>query len=249
MIVSTKALVLGKKNYGDSSLICNLFSDEYGKITIIAKGAKSIKNPLGALLQPLNYIECIYYYKSSRNIQTLKEANLITKYFGIEKKYSKMKYALVIVDIINQVSYNEYPSDIIFRLTNKTLFFINNEKVDDIEILFIFFQLQYLIYLGYSPSISICPVCNVKLNSAKFDYLMGQLTCNKCAKQSLALDEEEMDIIRYLMKTHITNIIPNFLFDKNKCKKINEFLFKFLTFHIPDIIRSKAFRGLYHNGL
>ena len=53
---------------------------QYGKITIIAKGAKSIKNPLGALLEPLNYIDCVYYYKSNRNIQTLKEASLINKY-------------------------------------------------------------------------------------------------------------------------------------------------------------------------
>ena len=138
MISSTQAIVLGKRNYGDSSLICNLLSDEYGKLTIIAKGAKSIKNPLGALLQPLNYIDCVYYYKSNRNIQTLKEASLITKFFEIEKNYSKMKYALVIVDIINQISYNEYPSDIIFRLTNKTLHFINEENADNIQILFIF---------------------------------------------------------------------------------------------------------------
>ena len=97
---------------------------------------------MGALLQPLNYIECTYYYKSTRNIQTLKEANLINKYYDIEKNYAKMKYALVIIDIINQVSYNEYPSEIIFRLTDKTLSFLNNEDVSNIEILFIFFQFK-----------------------------------------------------------------------------------------------------------
>ena len=90
MIVSTHAIVLNKKNYSDSSLICDLFSKDSGKVTIIAKGAKSIKNPLGAFLQPLNYIECIYYYKSSRNIQTLKEASIINKYYAIENDYKKI---------------------------------------------------------------------------------------------------------------------------------------------------------------
>ena len=248
MISSTQAIVLGKRNYGDSSLICNLLSDEYGKLTIIAKGAKSIKNPLGALLQPLNYIDCVYYYKSNRNIQTLKEASLITKFFQIEKKYSKMKYALVIVDIINQISYNEYPSDIIFRLTNKTLNFINDENSDNVEILFIFFQLQYLIYLGYAPSVNMCTICNSKLHDVKFDYSIGQLVCNKCSNSGMELNNKDIQIIKYLMKTHITKIIPNFTFNKNRCTRINEFLFKFLTFHIPDAIKSKAYRGLYHNG-
>ena len=99
---------------------------EYGKVTIIAKGAKSIKNPLGALLQPLNYIECIYYYKSSRNIQTLKEASIIDKNYNIESNYKKMNYGLIIIDIINQINYIEYPSNIIFRLTHKVLHSLNN---------------------------------------------------------------------------------------------------------------------------
>ena len=72
MIFSTQALVLNKKNFGDTSVICNLFSVDHGKFAIIAKGARSIKNPMGAILQPLNQIECIYYYKSGRNIQILK---------------------------------------------------------------------------------------------------------------------------------------------------------------------------------
>ena len=239
-------IVLSKKNYGDTSLICNLFSSEYGKLTIIAKGAKSIKNPMGALLQPLNYIECTYYYKSTRNIQTLKEANLINKYYEIEKNYAKMKYALVIIDIVNQVSYNEYPSEIIFRLTDKTLSFLNNEDASNIEILFIFFQLQYLIYLGYCPSIKICVTCNKKLEEAVFDHSVGQLTCKKCCLNGFNIDNEEIKILGYLMNTHISKIIQTFSFDRNKCKRINDFLFKFLTYHVPDVIKSKAFRGLYH---
>ena len=71
MISSTEAIVLNKKNFGDTSLICNLYSKDYGKIAIIAKGAKSLKNPLGAILQPMNYIDCVYYYKSKRSIQII----------------------------------------------------------------------------------------------------------------------------------------------------------------------------------
>ena len=74
MISSTEAIVLNKKNFGDTSLICNLYSKDYGKIAIIAKGAKSLKNPLGAILQPMNYLDCVYYYKSKRSIQIIKEA-------------------------------------------------------------------------------------------------------------------------------------------------------------------------------
>ena len=77
MICSTKAIVLNHKKFSDTSLICNLYSENYGKISIIAKGARSLKNPHGAVLEPLNYIDLIYYYKPKRNIQLFKEASII----------------------------------------------------------------------------------------------------------------------------------------------------------------------------
>ena len=261
MIVSTHAIVLNKKNYSDSSLICDLFSKDYGKVTIIAKGAKSIKNPLGALLQPLNYIECIYYYKSSRNIQILKEASIINKYYTIGNDYKKMHYGLTVVDLINQINYVECPSDIIFRLTYKILESLDNVKnkyidiLSDedliclaklIDVLFIFFLLQYLIYLGYRPSVKKCIQCNKKIVSGKFDYSIGQITCNTCSNSNLVIDTESLSIIKFLMETHLTKIVENFDFDLKKCTQINYFLYKFVLFHIPDIKKSKALKGLYN---
>ena len=76
MIASTRAIVLNTHKYGDTSLICNLFSKDYGKLNIISKGACTLKNPNSAILQPMNYIEICYYYKSKRNIQFLKEASI-----------------------------------------------------------------------------------------------------------------------------------------------------------------------------
>ncbi len=248
MISSTKAIVLSKKNYGDTSLICNLFSNQFGKITVIAKGAKSIKNPLGALLQPLNYIDCVYYYKTNRNIQTLTEASLLKKYYRIEKKFIKMQYALTVLDVVNQATHTAYPSEIIFRLTYKTLENINNEDVDKIDILFIFFQLQYLRYLGYDPSIKYCVNCNTKLLNAIFDYTAGQLLCLNCSnnKSDIKFNQEEFGIVQFLMNTHITKIVSTFKYDIQKCKMINNFLFKFMMYHLPDVRKSKALKALYH---
>ena len=81
MISTTQAIVLNTHQYGDTSLICNLFSEDYGKLSVISKGARTLKNSDRATLQPLNYIELCYYYKSKRNIQFLKEASINNHYF------------------------------------------------------------------------------------------------------------------------------------------------------------------------
>ena len=240
MIYSTQAFVLNKKKYGDTSLICNLFSSDFGKFSIIAKGARSIKNPMGAILQPLNHIECVYYYKSSRNIQILKEASIVDKYFELENSYTKMNYALTIADMVNHINYVESPSKIIYRLTKKIFESINASDEKDIDILFIFFQLQCLVYLGYQPPIHNCARCNHQLQTAIFDFSIGQLTCEKCCNYKLKLDSESMKIIDYLINTHLTKIIDEFKFSYKKLTIINKFLYNYILYHLPDIKRSKA---------
>ena len=63
MICQSQAIVLNKINYSNSSLICKIFTVEFGKVSIIAKGARKKTSPNSALLQPLNIIDVIYYYK------------------------------------------------------------------------------------------------------------------------------------------------------------------------------------------
>lgn len=240
MIHSTNAIVLNKRNYGDTSLICNLFSVDYGKFAIISKGAKSIKNLSGAALQPLNYIECIYYYKKNRNIQILKDVSIVNKFYEIEKNYNKTLIALTVIDIINHVSYVENPSKTIFRLVFKTLKYINDAKIDNVNIYYMFFLIQYLIQMGYYPSVDFCFKCNKELKSAHFNYHLGQLCCRECCNTKLIVCSDSLEIMRYLIKTHINNIVSEFKFKHNKFKEIKQLLYQYMLFHIPDIKKSKT---------
>ncbi|HDR91173.1 MAG TPA: DNA repair protein RecO, partial [candidate division Zixibacteria bacterium] len=64
-ILSLKAFVLRRIRYGESSLITSLFSEERGKLSVIAKGARPAKSKCGmaAVLEPLNLIEAEVYFK------------------------------------------------------------------------------------------------------------------------------------------------------------------------------------------
>ena len=56
MLISTKAIILKTIPYGDSSIICRLYTEDQGKITIMAKGAWRPKKITGPLLEPMNHI-------------------------------------------------------------------------------------------------------------------------------------------------------------------------------------------------
>ena len=240
MVHQSQAIVLNQHKYGNSSLICNLFTSTYGKVNIIAKGARTIKNPHSAILQTGQHIDLIYYNKSTRNIQTLKEASIVNAFQNINNDYNKIIYSLTILEIINKISFHDNPCDIIFRLIQKTLEKIDQTQSKNIQLYYIFFQIQLMIYLGYYPAFFKCYQCNKELISANFDLKIGQMLCLNCSnKHKAIISTEIIKNLKFLMSTHINNIENEINY--NNLIVINNLLYKFISYHVPEIRKSKLF--------
>ena len=104
MLIATNAIVLKRIPYSDTSLICRIFTEDWGKVTILAKGVLRPKNVTGALLEPVNHIHIQYYNKSNRDIQILKNANFIQQYSTIRNNLSRIILGLAIVEIIDKAT-------------------------------------------------------------------------------------------------------------------------------------------------
>ena len=244
MICTSQAIVLNKKKFSDSSLICTIYAQEYGKLSIIAKGARSIKNPSGAILEPLNHIDLVYYYKPKRNIQLFKEGSIITKHYSISDNYKKSLYSLIILDVINYTSYVESPCNIIFRLIKSSLHYIDQSSEDKIIYYYLFFKLQLLIYLGYEPILNFCSLCDQKIESGVFSQTTGQIVCNKCSSNKKIINNESLLMIKKISKTHIKDLSNINKMNKKVLLDIQKYLFKFILYHIPELKKSKAFIAL-----
>lgn len=241
MICSTSAIILNYKKFSDTSLICNVYSKDYGKFSVIAKGARSLKNPHGAILQPLNYIDLVYYFKQKRNMQLLKEASIKKKYYNISDNYQKMIYSLTMLDIVNFSSYTDSPCNIIFRLITKSLEYTDSASIKDLDYYYIFFNIQLLIYLGYHPIIENCYHCNNQIQSAVFDKKIGHLLCGGCSQKKSNIPNESISLMKLLSKTHIKNISRNFTHSEKTLSNVKDYLFKFILYHIPELKKSKPF--------
>ena len=56
MLIATNAIVLKRIQFSDTSIICRMFTENCGKVSILAKGILRPKNITGALLEPINHI-------------------------------------------------------------------------------------------------------------------------------------------------------------------------------------------------
>ena len=106
MIISSQGIILKVFPYSNTSVICNVFTDNYGKLTFIAKGVRKPKNPLLSVLQPFNLLELQYYYKKSRSMQLIKEADIIISFDYIRTNFSSIIIGSNIITIRVHAKYS-----------------------------------------------------------------------------------------------------------------------------------------------
>ena len=128
MILKSKAIVIKSFSYSESSLISRLLLENGEKLSIMIKGAKSMKSNKTALFQSMNLIEFNYYNKSTRDIQLFKEGRLIDDFKIVKNNFNSLTYGLGIIDIIDKALPNSYKDSQMFDIAFKCLNKINDNE-------------------------------------------------------------------------------------------------------------------------
>ncbi len=122
MTERTKAIVLNKIKYGDNSIIVNLFSLKYGRVSIIIKSCRSKRSPIKAnMFFPLNIVEIDLNYKHNRNMQHLKCANSVYILNEISTNIYKVCLTQFMAEIVQKSVKEETPNTEVYDFLEKTV--------------------------------------------------------------------------------------------------------------------------------
>ena len=239
MLVNTEAILLKKIDYGETSLICTLFTRQQGKVTVIAKGAKKKKSAIKNILEPINILNVSYYYKEKRNIQILKDVLIEKNLNKIRDNYSKIIYSLVFTEYIDRISryYNHEP--IIFKLIQSIFLKLNNSNIDN-KLIYIFFCYQLINLEGFMINHEFCSICNKKLRESVFDPLSGFLCCKKCQPNGKFYFSNNLIFsLEILSKVHLKNL-EKLSSNTLSINEVKIFLDLYIKFHINDTKNLKS---------
>jgi DNA repair protein RecO (recombination protein O) len=231
-IVKTEAIVLSKMNYGDSSSIASMFTEDLGKITVIVKGARSPKSKYGKIVDPLNYLAVVLYKKESREIQLLSQADIVEHYPNIKNDLSKLGYAYGVVELVKNLLADHEVNKKIFKGIVKILSRLNSGE-EKSEITFGRFFMFLLKETGYEIQIDSCALCGKqKFDGDVFYNFEKGLICGECKKTVVDNYDINLELFRYLncLKTNesaetFSNLIV---------RKAIVFMENHLKYHVTD---------------
>ena len=168
-IIKTEAVVLSKLNYGDSSSIVSLFTKEYGKISAMLKGGRNPKSKLSLVVDPINYLEIIFYNNPSRDLQILSSADIKAYFHKIKEDLDKLKYAHSVIELVKNLSVEHEINKKLFSGVIRILELMEEGK-ENPAVSFGRFFLFFLKELGYEFQLGTYNLENINLNPELFHY-------------------------------------------------------------------------------
>ncbi len=234
VITKVEGFILNTTNYGESSLVINLLSKEYGIIGLMAKGAKNIKNKLHALTMKFTYGFFYIYYKENK-LSILSDVDIIEPFKNIHQDLTKISYLTYLCDLTNQV-YRESNEQEIYELFISTIYKLN-EDVNPIVLANIL-ETKYLNFLGVGLNLDSCLRCGSTKNIVTI--IDGGLLCRDCYYNEPIKDLKMIKLLRMYELIDIKSInhvnISNQLIND-----INEFLNDYYERYTGLYLKSKKF--------
>ena len=185
MIVSTDAIVLRSMKYGETSKIVTLYSKKFGKIKVIAKGARSAKSRFGASLEPMMHSSIILYKKEQRDLHVLSKCELSKPFLKFGGNGDRLTVGLALVELVNQVMHDEEENLPMFALLVEALEAVDRASQNLLNVFFAF-ELRMLEIFGYGLNLHDCMRCgrsvveNQEADGVFLFLASGSVMCSDC---------------------------------------------------------------------
>lgn len=180
MLYTVDGLVIRSQNWGENDRLITVLTKN-GKITTIAKGARSMRSKLLNLTQPFVYGN--FEINQKGNYSYVKSGSSYEMFYRLRDDVEKLFLATYVCDVANELTGEATDATEMLRLTLNTLYAIMTDMRPLLQIKAVF-ELRSAAYSGYSPDLNGCEVCgNPNAESTYFDVMNGALICSECLQK------------------------------------------------------------------
>ena len=141
MITKTRGIVLNYIKYGDTSIICKIYTEQFGLQSYIINGIRKSKSKNIGLFQPLNILDLVVYHKKTSGLQRIKESKLDYAYKTLHLDMKKISVCFFLSEFLTRISQNDDDQKDNFDFIKDSLIVF-----DRLEVNYSNFHIQFLIH-------------------------------------------------------------------------------------------------------
>jgi DNA repair protein RecO (recombination protein O) len=181
--LATPAFVLRTRPYGESDRIVTLMTEQHGKVTGIAKGAKNSRRRFAGTLEPFVRIVAVFQHRSTSDLVFLLRCELLGVWRAFTRDLDRFAAGSYLLELTDRMVLGREPGREVYRLLHDALALVDGGA--SIEPILRAFELHLLAVTGYAPGLDHCRACGAVAGDAGLLYLTverGGFVCRTCVR-------------------------------------------------------------------
>jgi DNA repair protein RecO (recombination protein O) len=176
-------LVLRTTDWSETSRIATVWTREFGKVRVLAKGGRRLRSAFESALDLLTLCRIVLLRKSSGGLDLLTEAQVVRRFPGLAARLPALYAAYYVAELLADWTEENDPHPHLFDEALAALQDLAEPVGDAIGPRLARFELVLLRELGYSPLLDVCAACHAPAAAAglAFSASAGGVVCAGCA--------------------------------------------------------------------
>jgi DNA repair protein RecO (recombination protein O) len=242
--MSSPAIMLRTVQYGDYDSIVTFLALEYGKVSLMAKGARKSRKRFAGVLELFSVLNVTWNQGRGRGLPILQEATVICPFEQLRTNIVRTAYASYWCELVYQWMQQGQKLPAVYELLEHVLHELNGGNISE-EVLHVAFQLHFMQMNGFAPTLDHCIGCQRPLDEfpdagVSFKVRQGGIsckTCGPCKPGELPLSKGTVKHLHWVLNTPLMKL-HRIRFSKQAVRESCRVLEAFIPCHLGQETKS-----------
>jgi DNA repair protein RecO (recombination protein O) len=175
-------IVVRGTDYSETSRIATIWTREFGKVRVLAKGGRRPRSNFESALDLLTHCSIVFIRKTGGGLDLLTEARVLQRFAGLRRDLAALNAGYYAAELLGDLTEDADPHPALFDETVDLLGALGAPGVATGPRL-LRFETVLLKELGYEPQLGACAGCRGALPheaTVQFSPAAGGLICGQC---------------------------------------------------------------------
>ncbi len=253
-INKSQGIILKKIRWSETSNVITLYSKDFGKLKLLAKGVQRPKSSFSGGLELFSLIDFVFYKREKKNLYILSSSELVSPNPNLFSSVERYGVASTGIELLDRLLAGEERNEDIYRLLVDFLSEIQTTGEKNLKKLLWAYSLKLLSFLGYKPRFNECVVCgkkgrSLKTTSSGFSFFSpekGGIVCQSCARGDefyFRLTQNQLKWIKKVLDNDLDQIGESDLQEK-ETRNIGNLILDFFSYHAGFVKELKSLEFL-----
>lgn len=230
---SSRAIVVKRTAFKEYDTKVFLYTEDFGKLELVAKGAKKTASKIAGHIEPFNLVRIMAV--RGKQYDYLGSAINESAFLDIKNNLAKSAVAGRSMKLFDELVKPNLSDKDLFDFLNDFLSVLDRKNSYDYSLTYSAFVLKLLQILGYEPNFNLCPICKKNTEDFKsfFYNQKCELVCDSCfvSTGKISISQDSLKVLKFILNNNFENIFKLKLNQKNN-KEADNFISSFLQYNI-----------------